>query len=84
MADKAFIENPPDSPRLDRDELALLEARLDALPPVAQVALRLRYLHELSQDEIAAALEVPVGTVKSRIAYGLALLRKDPATRRLA
>lgn len=55
------------------DELA---ARLDELPRRAQLALRMRYLQELSQQEIAEALEIPVGTVKSRIAYGLSALRR--------
>jgi DNA-directed RNA polymerase specialized sigma24 family protein len=36
----------------------------------------MRYLQALSQQEIAEALEIPIGTVKSRIAYGLALLRR--------
>jgi RNA polymerase sigma-70 factor (ECF subfamily) len=36
----------------------------------------MRYLQELSQQEIAEALEIPIGTVKSRIAYGLSLLRR--------
>jgi RNA polymerase sigma-70 factor, ECF subfamily len=51
-------------------------ARLDALPRRAQLVLRMRYLEELSQQEIAEALEIPLGTVKSRIAYGLSALRR--------
>ena len=77
VADAALREHPPESPRLDADELTVLEARLDALPHGAQVALRLRYLHELSQDEVAAALELPLGTVKSRVARALEQLRAE-------
>lgn len=58
------------------DLLDELPARLDELPRRAQLALRMRYLQELSQQEIAEALEIPVGTVKSRIAYGLSALRR--------
>jgi len=58
------------------DQLNDLLAHLDELPRRAQLVLRMRYLQELSQQEIAEALEVPLGTVKSRIAYGLAGLRR--------
>lgn len=59
------------------DELAtLLRQLVDNLPPACGVAVRLRYLEELSLAEVADALDVPVGTVKSRIAYGIELLRR--------
>ena len=51
--------------------------RLDALPPAARIVLRLHYLEELTLLETAEALELPLGTVKSRLAYGLARLRAD-------
>jgi DNA-directed RNA polymerase specialized sigma24 family protein len=38
--------------------------------------VRLRYLEELSVAEVAEALNVPAGTVKSRVSYGVALLRQ--------
>ena len=61
---------------LDPELLAELPHRLAALPPAAQIVVRLHYLQELTQPEIAEALEIPLGTVKSRIAYGLAALRR--------
>ena len=62
---------------IDQEELlAELPARLAALPAGAQVVLRLHYLQSLTQQEVAEALEIPVGTVKSRLAYGLMCLRK--------
>lgn len=45
------------------------------LPDRARQAVTLHYLHEMPFDEIAAVLDVPVGTVKSRVAYGLSRLR---------
>jgi RNA polymerase sigma-70 factor, ECF subfamily len=36
----------------------------------------------LSMAELAAALDIPVGTVKSRLHNALAKLRSDPRTRR--
>jgi RNA polymerase sigma-70 factor, ECF subfamily len=49
---------------------------LSELPPGAQIVLRLHYVDEMRLIEIAEALEVPLGTVKSRLAYGLARLRE--------
>ena len=43
----------------------------------AQVVVRLCFLEFLSQQEIAEALAIPVGTVKLRRAYGLQQLRKS-------
>jgi RNA polymerase sigma-70 factor (ECF subfamily) len=56
--------------------VAALPAKLAALPAAAQVVLRLHYLQSLTQQEIAEVLEIPLGTVKSRLAYGLMCLRK--------
>jgi RNA polymerase sigma-70 factor (ECF subfamily) len=64
-------EPPADDPLLD----GLPEA-LHHLPPAAQTALRLHYLDGLSLREVAEALAVPIGTAKSRVAYGLAQLRQ--------
>jgi RNA polymerase sigma factor (sigma-70 family) len=40
-----------------------------------RVVIVMRYLLDLSQEEIATQLQIPLGTVKSRIGKGLALLR---------
>lgn len=56
--------------------LAALPDKLAALPAGAQIVLRLHYLQSLTQQEVAEALEIPLGTVKSRLAYGLACLRR--------
>ena len=38
--------------------------------------LLLHYQQDLSLDETAAILEIPIGTAKSRLHYGVATLRK--------
>jgi RNA polymerase sigma-70 factor (ECF subfamily) len=54
--------------RIEREERAkLVHAGLRALPPDLRAPLVMCDLQGLSYDEIAAALEVPLGTVKSRI-----------------
>ena len=53
---------------LEREERARLVHRgLRALPPELRLPLILCDLQGLSYDEIARSLEVPLGTVKSRI-----------------
>ena len=49
---------------------------LEKIDEVFRAAVALYYLEDCSYKEIAAILDVPVGTVKSRIARGLAQLRE--------
>jgi RNA polymerase sigma-70 factor, ECF subfamily len=56
---------------------AQLPHMIAALSPASRAVIALYYLHELSLEEVAAVLEIPVGTVKSRLAYGLSQLRKQ-------
>jgi RNA polymerase sigma-70 factor (ECF subfamily) len=53
-----------------------LERALAGLPEVFRAAIVLRDLQDWSYAEIAQALDVPVGTVMSRIHRGRALLRE--------
>jgi len=55
---------------------------LRGLPEAQREVLLLRFSDGLSLEEVATALDLPVGTVKSRIHYALAALREDPRTRR--
>ena len=52
---------------------------IDNLPPASRAVIVLHYLEEMSLEEAAAVLEIPPGTAKSRLAYGLARLRKRAA-----
>lgn len=54
-----------------------LLASLDRLSPAARAVITLHYLEEMPLSEVAAVLDLPPGTVKSRLAYGLAQLRKE-------
>ncbi len=46
---------------------AALQSALAALPPDQRAAIALFYLEDLSVAEIAAALDIPAGTVKTRL-----------------
>ena len=58
-----------------RDDLA---AALSVLSEEQRETLLLRFVDDMSQEEIAAALGIPVGTVKSRIHNAIEALRADP------
>ncbi len=66
-------EAAPEPPTLSPDHAAQVETRLaleralDELDEPARLVLILREWHELSYDEIAQVLRLPVGTVKSRL-----------------
>ena len=47
------------------------------LSPASRAVVVLFYLHEMSLVETAAVLDIPIGTVKSRLAYGLECLRRS-------
>jgi RNA polymerase sigma-70 factor (ECF subfamily) len=68
-------EREGDEP-IDDELAARLPSLLASVSPASRVVLRMHYLDGLSYGEIAEALEVSVGTVKSRLAYGLATLRR--------
>ena len=53
-----------------RDRVQLLRAALDMLPPTLRTAVLMRDIQELTYQEIADRLNVPEGTVKSRINRG--------------
>ncbi len=53
-----------------------LRSALEELPPPQRQALGLAFFEQLSHDEIASALKLPLGTAKSRIRAGLRMLRQ--------
>jgi len=49
---------------------------LQHVSPASRAVLLLHYQQQLSIEETALVLDIPVGTAKSRLAYGVSLLRK--------
>lgn len=70
------IADPPDADDLSL-EFAVVSEGLAQLPPIEREALTLFYLHELSLNEIAQVLEIPTGTVKSRLHRARRMLRHE-------
>ncbi|MGW8249795.1 MAG: RNA polymerase sigma factor [Anaerolineales bacterium] len=70
-------KNLPDAAVEKNDEWERVQKAVSSLPLPQRVVIVMYYLNDLSLQEIADILEVPVGTVKSRLYYGrLALKRK--------
>lgn len=76
----APIEEAPDRQIFDGLLGAEVEAALAQVPEVFRLSVVLSDLEGLSYDEIAEITEVPVGTVRSRIARGRAILRRELLT----
>ena len=71
----------PDVSSLDASRREL-SAVLAHLPEVHREVLIMRFVDDMPLARIARALDVPLGTVKSRLHHALAALREDPRTRR--
>jgi RNA polymerase sigma factor (sigma-70 family) len=54
---------------------AVLKSALDELPPPQREALGLAFLDDLTHEQVAAELGLPLGTAKTRIRAGLQRLR---------
>jgi RNA polymerase sigma-70 factor, ECF subfamily len=54
---------------------AVVRAAVDALPPPQREALSLAFLEDLTHEQVADFLKLPLGTTKSRIRSGLKALR---------
>jgi RNA polymerase sigma-70 factor (sigma-E family) len=80
VIDKNVQKAPPDMPSAEHGALALLErsavvAALRGLPERQREAIVLRYYLDLSEAEIADAMRISKGAVKSHTARGMAALR---------
>jgi RNA polymerase sigma-70 factor, ECF subfamily len=72
--DEVSIVHPPSS-------LGDLQAVLANLPIEQREVLLMRFVDDMTIDEIAGALKEPAGTIKSRLYRALELVREDSRTR---
>lgn len=59
-----------------QNDIDVLNSLIDELPEKYSVLLKLTYYQELSMEETAELLDMPVGTVKSRLYAARSLLKK--------
>ena len=85
---QASLEDDPDlagqgdnpaAAYLAAEQAAELAALVAHLPPACRIVLVLRELEGLSYGEISHALDIPLGTVMSRLSYARSALRKGLA-----
>jgi len=69
------------APEAVSTDAEVLAGALELLTEEHREVLRLRFVDGLKLDEIATAMNLPLGTVKSRSHYALEALRQDPRTR---
>ncbi len=67
----------PEMTLVEKERAALVQQAVKKLPEAARSVLVLREYGELSYQEIAKVLDIPVGTVMSRLNYARNLLREN-------
>jgi RNA polymerase sigma-70 factor (ECF subfamily) len=74
----------PEQAALRRAEAQTLADAVAALPLAYREVLVLRELEELSYKDIARVLDIPIGTVMSRLARARGLLQRSPLLQAIA
>lgn len=72
----ALAAPPTDEGEFEPELIERLPQLVARLSPASRAVLVLHYMHEMSLAEVADVLGLASGTVKSRLAYGLASLRR--------
>ena len=75
MAEVADPDPDPHEAVWREEQRAALRSAIEALPPAQRRALDLAFFEDLSHQQVAAELGVPLGTTKTRIRAGLQKLR---------
>jgi len=65
----------PEQTLMRKQDAERIDKAIEALPPLFREVVVLREIEDLSYEQIASVVEVPVGTVMSRLSRARALLR---------
>jgi len=79
--EESFDEIPASTSDKSAGSRSELAAVLNILPEEQREVLLMRFVDDMSLQEIAAALNIPIGTIKSRLHRALDTLRKDKRTK---
>jgi RNA polymerase sigma-70 factor (ECF subfamily) len=75
-------QQAPDNDPAQSESADDLHALLSQLPAAQREVLVMRFVDGLSVEEIAQALDIPVGTVKTRTHHAIRKLRESPAAKK--
>lgn len=74
-SDDGVVDSNGEDAHLDFDDAERIHYGLDRISPTHREVLTLFFLQDLSLEEIASVLEIPAGTVKSRLHHAKRALR---------
>ena len=75
----ADAEPGPEERAWQTDNETIIRSALEALPAKQRQAIALAFLEDMTHEQVARALDVPLGTAKTRIRSGLQVLRSHLA-----
>jgi len=76
LDESQVVDEAADEDDFSPEDAARIHAALDELPPEQREVLVLRFLEEMSYEQIARVVGCQLGTVRSRIHYGKQALRR--------
>jgi RNA polymerase sigma-70 factor (ECF subfamily) len=76
QATEEFDEQSVSTEERPNPRLETMRNAMAALPTAQREVLELKLQHELTYEEIASVLEIPIGTVRSRIHHAVLRLRE--------
>ena len=74
--DETGVVDSASDEEFSAEDAARIHAALDQLPPEQREVLVLRFVEEMTYEQIASVVGCQLGTVRSRIFYGKQALRK--------
>jgi RNA polymerase sigma-70 factor (ECF subfamily) len=77
-----FVEEPSQDSEFRQEDAQEIHASLDQLSPEQREILVLRFLEDMSYEQIARVTGCPIGTVRSRLYYAKSALRRAIEHRR--
>jgi RNA polymerase sigma-70 factor (ECF subfamily) len=79
LQDVADVEPGPEERAWQTEHEDIVKSALAALPPKQRQAIALAFLEDMTHEQVARTLDVPLGTAKTRIRSGLQILRSHLA-----
>jgi RNA polymerase sigma-70 factor (ECF subfamily) len=69
------LQPGPEEQAWQTDNENIVKAALEALPPKQRQAIALAFIEDMTHEQVARTLDVPLGTAKTRIRSGLRIMR---------